>query len=86
MPEICRFFGIVIAMFYDEHNPPHFHVRYESHKASMKISDLTVLDGSLPPRVVGLVVEWALTHKDELMMEWEAARGQKPLFTIEPLK
>lgn len=69
MPEISRFFGIIIAMFYDDHNPPHFHAKYGNYKAAIKIKDFTVLDGFLPPRAMGLVVEWAAIHKDELLMD-----------------
>jgi hypothetical protein len=86
MPEISRFFGIIIAMFWDEHNPPHFHARYEQFKAAIDINSLKVLEGRLPPRVLGLVVEWASQHKKELMINWEKARDDKPLKKIEPLQ
>lgn len=86
MPEISRFFGIVIGLFYDDHHPPHFHARYQDHKASIDINDLKIIEGSLPPRVLGLVVEWAILHKKELLANWELARKQKPLKPIEPLK
>ena len=55
MPEICRFLGIVISMYFDEHNPPHFHVRYNEYRAVLGIRDLNVLDGRLPAKVRGLV-------------------------------
>lgn len=86
MPEICRFLGVVVAVFYDDHNPPHFHVRYESDKAIIDINELTIRDGKLPPRVLGLVIEWATLHQEELRKEWELARDKQPLFPIEPLK
>jgi len=86
MPEISRFFGIIIAIFYDEHNPPHFHARYGEFKAAIKIEDFSVLEGKLPPRALGLVIEWASLHKDELLQDWELARQQNPLKKIEPLK
>ena len=86
MPEISRFFGIIIAIFYSDHNPPHFHARYESYKAVIKIDTLTVLEGYLPPRVLGLVMEWAFIHKDELLKDWELAGVKKPLMPIEPLR
>ena len=54
MPELCRFFGIIITMFYDDHAPPHFHVRYGEHKAIMTIDSLMLLDGHLPPRALGV--------------------------------
>ena len=58
MPELCRFFGIIITMFYNDHAPPHFHVRYGEHKAIMAIDSLMLLEGHLPPRALGLVAEW----------------------------
>jgi hypothetical protein len=73
-------------MFWDEHNPPHFHARYEQFKAAIDINSLKVLEGRLPPRVLGLVVEWASQHKKELMINWEKARDDKPLKKIEPLQ
>ena len=86
MPEISRFFGIVVAMYYAEHEPvPHFHVRYGSQKARIAIDDLRVLDGDLSPRVRGLVVEWASLHQDELRKDWELARSRLPLISIKPL-
>jgi hypothetical protein len=86
MPEISRFFGIIIAMFFDDHNPPHFHARYGNDNAVIKITDLTVLEGYLQPRALGLVMEWAAIHKDELLSDWELAKDKKPLFPVEPLK
>lgn len=86
MPEISRFFGIVIAMFFDDHNPPHFHARYEKYKVVIDINDLKVKEGKLPPRVLGLVIEWATLHREELIKEWALAGKQQPLFPIEPLE
>ncbi len=86
MPEISRFYGIIIAMFYSEHYPPHFHVRYGGDKASIRIENFAVLEGYLPPRALGLVMEWAEIHKDELFKDWELAIEKKPLFPIEPLR
>ncbi|RKY05952.1 MAG: DUF4160 domain-containing protein [Planctomycetota bacterium] len=85
MPEICRFFGIVIAVFYNEHNPPHFHARYGGEKASISIKDLCVMEGSLSPRALGLVMEWATQHKQELLHSWEQARNNQQPDKIEPL-
>jgi phosphomannomutase len=59
LPEISRFLGIIISMFYDEHNPPHFHARYGEFKIAVGVKDLQVLEGHFPPRVLGLVIEWA---------------------------
>jgi hypothetical protein len=60
MPEICRFFGIVIAMYYNDHLPPHFHAEYGGLEAVYAIESLELLRGSLPRRAHGMVVEWAL--------------------------
>jgi len=85
MPEISRFYGIIIAMFWDDHNTPHFHARYGRHKAAIEIRSLRILDGALPPRALGLVVEWASQHVDELMKNWKEASNNKPLRKINPL-
>jgi hypothetical protein len=86
MPELCRFFGIIITMFYDDHAPPHFHVRYGEHKAIMTIDSLMLLDGHLPPRVLGLVAEWGALHQDELRDDWILAEQRAPLKKIKPLE
>ncbi len=86
MPEISRFFGIIIAMFYNDHPPPHFHVRYGSQRAVIGIETLALLDGDLSPRVLGLVVEWAALHKPELLDNWNRARTQSPLSRVQPLE
>ncbi len=86
MPEISRFFGIIVAMYYNDHDPPHFHVRYGSRKARFAIADLRMIDGDTGPRARGLVVEWASLHQDELHQEWELGRTRKPLFPIAPLE
>ena len=86
MPEICRFFGIVIRMFIDEHAPPLFHAVYGEHEAQIGISPLSVLRGKLPPRVLALVMEWAAIHQSELLADWELAANQSPLNPIRPLE
>ena len=86
MLKISRFFGIVIAMYYSDHEPPHSHVKYGSQKARFAIDDLRMLSGDLGPRARGLVVEWATLHQQELRREWESARERKPLFPIAPLE
>jgi len=85
MPEISRFYGIVIAMFYGEHNPPHFHARYGKDKVAVEIRSLRILEGGLPPRALGLVMEWASQHQDELLANWEAARNDRSPTRIAPL-
>jgi phosphomannomutase len=86
MPEISRFFGIIIAMFFDEHNPPHFHARYGEYKMEVAIESLSVLAGKFPPRALGLVMEWAVMHRNELMEDWELARLRSELKKISPLE
>jgi len=86
MPEISRFFGIVIAMFYGDHLPPHFHARYGREQVIVGIETLSVLEGHLPPRALGLVMEWAAVHQAELRADWELARRQAPLQKIAPLE
>ena len=86
MPEISRFFGIIVAMFYNDHAPPHFHVRYGEQKAIIAIETLRLLEGKLKPRTLGLVIEWASLHQSELMEDWELARSMQPLKSIQPLE
>ena len=86
MPEICRFYGIIIAMYYNEHNPPHFHAKYGDFKAEIDIRTLQIFKGELPKRAKTLVLEWADEHRDELQQDWELARQQQELKNIEPLK
>lgn len=85
MAEISRFFGIVIAMYYREHVPPHFHAYYGEHSAQISIEDLRIIEGELPNRVRGLVLEWADPHREELMKNWNAMQQKKPFIKIEPL-
>ncbi|MBP7052727.1 MAG: DUF4160 domain-containing protein [Phycisphaerae bacterium] len=85
MPEICRFYGIVIAMFYDEHNPPRFHARYGGHKVVIDIRTLSLLEGRFPARALGMVIEWASQHQSELMENWERARNEQAPNKIAPL-
>lgn len=86
VPEISRFFGIIVAMYYDDHPPPHFHVRYGEHRAILAIEPVAVLAGALPPRALGLVMEWATLHRDDLWANWRRAREQAPLKSIAPLE
>ena len=85
MPEISRFYGIVIRMYFRDHPPPHFHAHYGEYQALVNIRTMAVMSGHLPPRAFGLVTEWALLHQDELLTVWEKARRQEPLGKIEPL-
>lgn len=86
MPEICRFFGIVIKMYFDDHPPPHFHAEYEENKAVFEIHTLTLIHGYLPPRVLGMVIEWASEHQEGLLDLWERAANRQALYRLPPLK
>ena len=86
MPEISRFLGIVIKMFFDDHFPPHFHAEYGDANALIDIRTLSVFSGRLPPRVMGLVIEWATLHQQELLTDWARAQTQQTLEKIAPLE
>lgn len=86
MPEICRFLGIIITMNFGDHQPPHFHARYGDSKAIVEIRTLQILDGALPPRVLGLVVEWAALHRDELVANWTCVISNLLPARIAPLE
>ncbi len=73
-------------MFYDEHNPPHFHASYGEYHAEISINDLTVLVGKLPSRALGLVVEWASMHQEELMNNWRNIENGDLISKIPPLE
>lgn len=85
MPQLSRFYGIVLYMYFKDHNPPHFHAWYGEHKCEINILDLTILEGSLPNRAFALVLEWAAIHRKELVDNWNLAKERKPFHTIEPL-
>lgn len=86
MPEISRFFGILIKMYYNDHAPPHFHAEYGEHVAEISIERLEVIRGQVPRRVLALVLEWAFIHRNELQANWIRARAQESLEPIEPLE
>jgi hypothetical protein len=85
VPEISRFFGIVIKMFFDDRNPSHFHAVYGEHEVLIDIQHLAVFAGTLPPRALGLVIEWATLHQRERLDDWMRAREQQSLERIDPL-
>lgn len=85
MLEISRFLGIIIRMFYNEHNPPHFHAYYNEYQAEIEIDTLKILAGKLPRRVRNLVIEWAVEHREELMHDWDLMRNDQMPFPIKPL-
>jgi len=73
-------------MYYDDHNPPHFHAYYGDTEAIFSIETLEVMEGSLPRRARLLVVEWAIEHKEELQEDWLLAEQHQPLNSIKPLE
>ncbi|GAB4048829.1 DUF4160 domain-containing protein [Spirosoma foliorum] len=85
MPEISRFYGIIIRMFYNDHNPPHFHAIYGNDEALINIQTLEYIEGKLPKRARALVTEWAIEHREELVNNWEKARKPEDLLPIDPL-
>ena len=85
MPEICRFYGIVIKIYFADHAPPHFHAEYGSDEALLHIETLAIIEGTLPSRAIGLVKEWASLHRDELRVAWEKAKNLQSPGKINPL-
>ena len=86
MPEISRFYGIVIRMYGLDHAPPHMHAVYAEHEALISIENIEVIRGSLPVRARRLVFEWAELHQDELRDAWHRARRLEPPGKIAPLE
>jgi len=85
MPEISRFLGIVVAMFYNDHAPAHFHAWYGGQEIVVNIDDGAV-EGRFPQRALGHVLEWYALHRGELRENWERARSRRPLTRIAPLE
>jgi hypothetical protein len=86
MPEISRFFGIIIRMYPDDHNPPHFHARYAGREIEVSIRTLEILKGRLPVRAVYSVMEWAEMHQGELTENWRLLMAGKEPQKITPLE
>lgn len=85
MPELSRFYGIIIRMFWSDHPPPHFHAIYGSYEAIIEIETSGIIAGSLPLGADSLVRQWVELHRDELIRDWELARAKQPLQKIDPL-
>lgn len=85
MPRLSAFYGIVIWMYYSDHNPPHFHAQYGEHWAKVEIETGEVFDGFLPSRAASLVAEWVSQHRRDLVTDWLRAREGQPLEPIPPL-
>lgn len=84
MPTLSRFYGIVVYMNFGDHNPPHFHVRYQDQEVSVELHTGLVV-GTMARRALQMVFEWAALHEQELIDNWERARNREPLVPIAPL-
>ena len=85
MPEISRFLGIIISIYYNEHNPPHFHAEYGEFQITVEIES-GIVNGKFPRRAMSAVLEWYTIYKEELMQDWELSVKGKPLKKIKPLE
>jgi hypothetical protein len=84
LPEICRFYGIIVFINYNDHSPPHFHARYQDQEVTIEIQT-GLVRGKMSARALKMLFEWSETHRDELMHNWQLARERKPLEKISPL-
>ena len=84
MPTLSRFYGIIIYMNYSDHNPPHFHARYQGQEVSIEIEN-EIVRGTMSRRALEMIFEWSNAHRDELLRNWRLARERKPLEPIDPL-
>jgi hypothetical protein len=85
MPEVSRFFGISVRMYYDDHNPPHFHAIYSGSEVEVGIDPVVVLRGDMSRRALGMVLEWATAHQTELLENWRLLNSDQPPNKIDPL-
>lgn len=85
MPEISRFYGLIILMNFKDHNPPHFHVWYGDFKVIVTIDD-GIVKGEMPQRALKMIFEWLEIHREELIADWNLAQKGDELFKIDPLK
>ena len=85
MPIICRFYGIIVMMYWRDHAPPHFHARYGEHEVEVNIRDGAVR-GKMPRRALTMIQAWRRRHVDELLVDWELAQTSDRMTDIEPLE
>ena len=85
MPEISSFLGIRITMYYNDHNPPHFHAEYAGHRALVDIQSASIIQGAVPSPQLKLILAWCVLRREELMRNWELAKRAQPLEKISPL-
>lgn len=86
MLEICRFYGIIVWLYWNDHAAPHFHAKYNGEEVLLLIDSWEIYSGAIPKRAMKLVIEWADLHREEIMKDWEDATNGKQLTKIEPLK
>jgi hypothetical protein len=86
MPQVSRFFGITIYMYFSDHVPPHFHAVYGEYEAVYTIETLEILRGTLPRRAHSMVIEWASLYRREVWENWQRASDMQPLQPIDPLE
>lgn len=86
MPTISMFRGIRVSLYWNDHLPPHFHATYGGSEVLVSIEDLEVFEGKMPSKQLKMLLGWAAFHQEELRENWELARNQQELFTIEPLR
>lgn len=86
MPELSRFYGIIIRMFHGDHPPPHFHAVYQGDEIKVNINTLEVIEGNMSRRAQALVLEWTTLHREELRRAWELASTNQEPFKIPPLE
>jgi hypothetical protein len=84
MPEVSRFYGIVVFMNYNDHPPPHFHARYQDQEITVELQT-GVVQGKMSKRALRMLLEWSEKYQDELMRNWELTRNRRPLEKIPPL-
>ncbi len=85
MPVLSMFYGVIISMFYKDHNPPHIHIQYAEYKAIVDFNG-DILEGELPVKQRKLIEAWIVLHQDELYANWQLAKDKQGLFKIDPLK
>ena len=85
MPEISRFFGIVIRMFFDDHAPAHLHAQYGERSALVALQPIAVIESDLPARALSMVLEWTALHQSELLDNWERVCTARPAMKVAPL-
>jgi hypothetical protein len=86
VPKISEFFGVSIYVYYDDRPPPHFHATYAGQEAVILIDQLRLARGAIPPRALGLVLEWAFQHRPALAEVWRQAQDLEPVSRIPPLE